>query len=379
MRRATTVLGSVLLIAGLVGCGGTGSGVSTGNDPDSWVGDVCSRMIALDHEVAAEATDLNAVTSAGGGPKVLLTSLDHFLGQVSDFAALAGGDLGRLGLPAIDAAQQRLVRSKIDELFKRFAAESGLLRNSVKRAALDSSSTAEQTTALLHEAGSMTDLDGEMRLILSDHDPLGSVFEASATCQRWVDLLDTRATTTTPSTTTTPPTTTVAPTTMPATTLPATTVPATTVPPTTVPATTIPAPTAPPTTVDLYGPAREQYLATAAEYNPKIDAVWASFFDKNGYLLYKNAPTYCDELATLEREWTDRMNAIVWPPEVQVQMQAHLAESAVLVGLFDQCAVAPATRAGEDALLTAIETEYGSYYAAVDALRVAIGLPPINN
>ena len=60
-------------------------------------------------------------------------------------------------------------------------------------------------------------------------------------------------------------------------------------------------------------------------------------------------------------------------------MQAHLAESAVLVGLFDQCAAAPPTRAGEDALLTAIEAEYGSYYAAVDALRVAIGLPPINN
>ena len=374
MRRATTVLGSVLLLAGSVGCGGTSSGVSTGNDPASWVGDVCSRMTALDHEVAAETTDLNASVNAGGEPKVLLTSLDHFVGQVSDFAALAGGDLGRLGLPAIDAAQQRLVRSKIDELFKRFAAESGLLRNSVKRAALDSSSTAEQTTALVHEAGSMTDLDAEMRLILSDHDPLGSVFKASATCQRWVDLLDTPATTTTPSTTTTPPTTTVAPTTVPPTTLPATTVPATT-----VPVTTVPTPTAPPTTVDLYGPAREQYLAAAAEYNPKIDEVWASFFDKNGYLLYKNAPTYCDELATLEREWSDRMSAIVWPPEVQVQVQAHLAESAVLVGLFDQCAAAPPTRAGEDALLTAIEAEYGSYYAAVDALRVAIGLPPINN
>jgi hypothetical protein len=155
--------------------------------------------------------------------------------------------------------------------------------------------------------------------------------------------------------------------------------PTPTVPATTVPAATVPVPTAPPTTVDLYGPAREQYLATAAEYNPKIDEVWASFFDKNGYLLYKNAPTYCDQLATLEREWSDRMSAIVWPPEVQVQVQAHQAESAVLVGLFDQCAAAPPTRAGEDALLTAIETEYGSYYAAVDALRIAIGLPPVND
>ncbi len=35
-------------------------------------------------------------------------------------------------------------------------------------------------------------------------------------------------------------------------------------------------------------------------------------------------------------------------------------------------------RAGEDALLDALAAEDETYYAAVDALRIAIGLPPIN-
>ena len=47
------------------------------------------------------------------------------------------------------------------------------------------------------------------------------------------------------------------------------------------------------------------------------------------------------------------------------------------ISLLDQCAAAPPTRAGEDALLMALNSEYDSYFVAVDALRVAIGLPSL--
>ncbi len=330
-------------------------------------------MIALDHEVTAEAIDLNAQVSTGAATKEILTSLDHFLAQVSDFAGLAGDDLDRLGLPAIGDQQQRLLRINIDELFQKFTADAAALRASVTKAALDSSNPAEQTKALLQGAGNMTDLDAEMRSILNDYSQLSSAFEASDNCQRWAALLDKPSTTTAPVTTTTPPPTTAVPTTAPATTVPATTTP------TTIAPTTVPPPTAAPTTVDLYPAAREQYLAAADEYDNKMGDVWASFWGSSDYILYRDAPVYCDQLATLQREWVDRMNMIAWPADAQDEAQAHLAESAVLLSLLDECAAAPGTRAGEEALLTAIEDESATYYAAVDALRIAIGLPPVNS
>jgi hypothetical protein len=130
--------------------------------------------------------------------------------------------------------------------------------------------------------------------------------------------------------------------------------------------------------VDPYITVREQYLVAADEYNPKFDQVWNAFHDADGFILYKDAPTYCDQLATLEREWLDRMSVIAWPSDALDEAQAQSTESEALLSLLDQCAAAPGTGTGEEALLSALEIQDASYYAAVDALRIAIGLPPIN-
>ena len=82
--------------------------------------------------------------------------------------------------------------------------------------------------------------------------------------------------------------------------------------------------------------------------------------------------------ATLEREWNDRMSVIAWPPDALDEAQAASAQRVALLDLLDQCAAAPATRAGQDHILDALDLQDDAYYAAVDAMRLAIGLPPRN-
>jgi hypothetical protein len=369
MKRVGSLLSSVLLVAALVGCGSPSA--SVGAKADTWVDNVCARMTALDHEVAGGRADLDAQVSSGGDPIALLTSLDHFLGESSSFVSLAGDDIDRLGVPTLSGDSSSRLHRDVDTLFKRYATESADLEAKVKGALADTAKAPEQAGALLNKAGGMTDIDSEMRLILTDYDQLQSAFDGAASCQRWVDQLQTSVTTTTPTTTTTSTTTTS--TTPPTTEPPATTVPPT-APPTSAPPTT-PAPTTVPVTVDPYISVREQYLAAADEYNPKFDAVYNAFHDANDYILYKDMPTYCDQSATLEREWYDRMNAIPWPPDALDEAQAFLAESQAWVAILDQCAAAPGTRAGQESLLSALNAESDYYYTTVDALRLAIGLP----
>ena len=97
MKRAS-LLCPLVLIGGLVGCGG---GDVAGADATDWVDSACARMIALDHEISAERVDLDAQISAGAEPAALLSALDHFLGEVSAFVNLAGDDIARLGVRAL--------------------------------------------------------------------------------------------------------------------------------------------------------------------------------------------------------------------------------------------------------------------------------------
>ena len=368
MRRSARLLCPVLLIAGLVSCGNPGA---AGSDAAGWVDDVCARMTALDREVSAERADLDAGVSDGPDVNTVLSALHRFLSDVGDSVHLAGDDLARLGVPAIDGDSQAQLRQDIADLFDGTVEETALLEASAQRALRDPSNAMDELDSLTTDVGHLSDVDAEMRSILSDYRQLRIAFEDSTSCTRWVGQLDSPATTTAlPTTTTTIPVTTT--TTVPPTTVPATTVPATTAPPTTVPVTTVPV------TVDPYIAVREQYLVAADEYNPKFDEVWNAFHDADGFILYKDAPTYCDQLATLEREWLDRMNVIAWPPDALDEAQAQSTESAALLSVLDQCAAAPGTGAGEEALLSALEVQDASYYAAVDALRIAIGLPPIN-
>jgi hypothetical protein len=370
MRRRARLLCPVVLIAGLVSCGSPGA---AGSDAAGWVDDVCARMTALDREVSTERADLDAGVSDGSDVNTVLSALHRFLSDVGDSVHLAGDDLGRLGVPAIDSDSQAQLRQDITDLFDGVVEETALLEASAQRALRDPSNAMDELDSLTTDVGHLSDVDAEMRSILTDYRQLRTAFEDSTSCTRWVGQLDSPAATTAPSTipaTTTIPTTTTS--IIPTTTIPATTVPATTSPPTTVPA------TAAPITVDPYIAVREQYLVAADEYNPKFDQVWNAFHDADGFILYKDAPTYCDQLATLQREWVDRMGAIAWPPDAIDEAQAQSNESAALLSLLDQCAAAPGTGAGEEALLSALEIQDESYYAAVDALRIAIGLPPIN-
>jgi hypothetical protein len=332
-------------------------------------------MTALDREVTAERADLDARVTGGADVNAVLSALERFLGDVGGSVGLAGKDLDRLGLPGIEGTSQTQLHGDIGDLFDRAVQETAALESSAQRARSDPSTALDELNSLTSEVRRLTDVDAEMRTILTDYQQLRTAFEDSSTCRRWVDELDHPATTSPPTTTPSATTTTVPPTTtVPATT---TTVPPTTVTPTTVPTTTA-APTTVPVTIDPYIAVREQYLVAADEYNPKFDQVWNSFHDSTGFILYKDAPIYCDQLATLEREWSDRMSVIPWPPDAIDEAQAEAADSVALLALLDQCAGAPATKAGEDALLSAIEIEHGTYYAAVDALRIAIGLPAIN-
>ncbi len=375
MKGLASVLGPVCLCAGLVSCG---SDLAVG-DPASWVDDVCARMTVVDRQVSTQKADFDSLVSGQADPRLLLVSLEHFLGEVSAVVVPAAADIDNLGDPPISAGPQ--VRRDVKGLFDTVIGEVASLETAVRQAASDSGETMHQADALMAEANGLTDLDTELRAILTDQRQLRPSFDSSSSCTRWVKQLDS-APETTAAPTTAAPATTLPPTTLPATTLPPTTLPAPTVPATTTPTTTTPATTVPattvPVTVDPYIAVREQYLVAADEYNPKFDEVWNSFHDADGYILYKDAPTYCGQVATLEREWVDRMNAIPWPPDALDEAQAQSAESAVLLNLLDQCAAAPATRGGQDALLDALAIEDETYYAAVDALRIAIGLPPIN-
>ena len=368
-----SLLGPVCLCAGLVSCG---SDLAVG-DPATWVDDVCARMIVVDREASTQQADFDNLVSGQTDPRLLMVSLEHFLGEVSAVVVPAAADIDKLGDPPISAGPQ--VRRDVKSLFDTVIGEVASLETAVRQAASDSGETMRQADALMAEANGLTDLDGELRSILTDQRQLRPSFESSSSCTRWVRQLD--AATTTPATTT-PPTTTAPTTTVPPSTTTSsptpTTLPATTVPTTTTTPPTTAAPTTVPVTVDPYIAVREQYLVAADEYNPKFDEVWNSFHDADGFILYKDAPTYCAQVATLEREWLDRMNAIPWPPDAVDEAQTQSAESAVLLDLLDQCAAAPATRAGEDALLDALAAEDETYYAAVDSLRIAIGLPSIN-
>ena len=360
-----SLLGSVCVCAGLVSCG---SDLAVG-DPATWVDDVCARMIVVDREASTQQADFANLVSGQTDPRLLMVSLEHFLGEVSAVVVPAAADIDKLGDPPISAGPQvhRDVKSLLDTVIGEVAS----LETAVRQAASDSGETMRQADALMAEATGLTDLDGELRAILTDQRQLRPSFESSSSCTRWVRQLD--AATSTPTTTTPPAVTAPTTTTLPATTVPTTTtVAATTTPATTAPATTVPV------TVDPYIAVREQYLVAADEYNPKFDDVWNSFHDADGFILYKDAPTYCAQVATLEREWLDRMNAIAWPPDAMDEAQTQSTESVTLLDLLDQCAAAPATSAGQDSLLDALAAEDETYYAAVDALRIAIGLPPIN-
>ena len=118
------------------------------------------------------------------------------------------------------------------------------------------------------------------------------------------------------------------------------------------------------------------YALAAEEYNPKFELMWSTFYDEDGYILYKDAPIYCGQYAQLEREWDSRMMEIPWPADAQDEANIHITEGQILVGMLDQCAAAPGTYAGVDALLTDIEAEEATYWVTVDILRAAIGLPP---
>ncbi len=369
MKAVVSVLGSVCLCAGLVSCG---SDLAVG-DPATWVDDVCARMIVVDREASTQQDDFGNLVSGQTDPRLLMVSLEHFLGEVSAVVVPAAADIDKLGEPPISAGPQ--VHRDVKSLFDTVIGEVASLETAVRQAASDSGETMRQADALMAEANGLTDLDGELRAILTGQRQLRPSFESSTSCTRWVALLDAATSTTAPGTTVPPSTTASSPTT---TTLPATTVPTTTTTPaTTAPATTVPVTTVP-VTVDPYIAVREQYLVAADEYNPKFDEVWNSFHDADGFILYKDAPTYCAQVATLEREWLDRMNAIPWPPDAVDEAQTQSTESAALLDLLDQCAAAPATSAGQDSLLDALAAEDETYYAAVDALRIAIGLPPIN-
>jgi hypothetical protein len=373
MKGFASLLCPALLITGLVSCGSPGA---TGSDAATWVDGVCARMTALDREVTAERADLDARVTDGADVNAVLSALERFLGDVGGSVGLAGKDLDRLGLPGIESTSQTQLHGDIGDLFDSAVQETAALESSAQRARRDPSTALDELNSLTSEVRRLTDVDAEMRTILTDYQQLRTAFEDSSTCRRWVSELDRPAATSAPTSTAPSATTTtvLATTTVPATT---TTVPPTTVAPTTAPPTTA-APTTVPVTIDPFIAVREQYLVAADEYNPKFDQVWSSFHDSTGFILYKDAPTYCDQVATLEREWSDRMSVIPWPPDAVDEAQAEAAVSVALLDLLDQCAAAPATKAGEDALLTAIEIEHETYYAAVDALRIAIGLPAIN-
>ncbi len=365
MRRTASLFFALVLVlvGGLVGCGG---GEVAGSDATGWVDDVCARMTALDHEVVAERTDLDAQIGAGAEPEAMLSALDHFLGEVSGFVNLAGDDIARLGVPALDGDSPSRLYRDIETLFKTSESETDALQTSVKRVLRDTGGITDQAGSLVDEASALTNLDNEMRLILTDYRQLESAFEDTPNCQRWVDQLDTPSTTT-PATTVEPTTTTTPPTTVPPTTVPPTTVPPPTVPPTE-------APTTVPVTVDPFVSARDQYQAAADEYNPRWDLLWSTYYGEDDFILYKDAPAYCTEYAALEREWNARMSAIPWPADAQDEANIHITEGQILIGMLDLCAASPGTKAGVDATLTDIEAEEDTYYVTVDSLRVAIGL-----
>ena len=372
MKGLASLLAPVCLSAGLVSCG---NDLAAG-DPATWVNDVCARMILVNRQVSTQRADLDSLVSGQTDPRVLMVSLEHFLGEVTAVVVPAADDIDKLGDPPINAGPQ--VRREVKALFDTVIGEVASLEATARQAA-SGDDTARQADALMTETSGLTDLDAELRSILTGAGQLGPSFDAAPSCALWVKQLDSPPAT---STTVTPPTTAAASTTTMAstTTVPAaaTTVPATTVPvTTTTPPTTAP-PTTVPVTVDPFIAVREQYLIAADEYNPKFDEVWNNFHDADGFILYKDAPTYCAQVATLEREWLDRMNAIPWPPEAVDEAQTQSTESIALLDLLDQCAAAPATRAGQDALLSALADQDVTYYAAVDALRIAIGLPAIN-
>jgi hypothetical protein len=362
MRRVTSLFSTSLVIAGLVACGSGGGAVSSA--ADRWVDDVCGRMMALDHELAAETSEFQHKLDAQSDPESILASLDSYVSGTSAFVRLAAKDISRLGTPAI--TERAAVVSDIDDVFYAYKTESSKIGSSVKQAIGTGVTTAEDALMLVAEIGRLGDIGEEMRAVLADYDELQDEFDDSATCQQWAEPATVPSTTPTTSVTTTTTTTTTPP----------TTVPPTTIAPTTLPATTIPETTAPPTTVDPYAVARDMYAAAADEYNPQFDAMWDYYFDEDGFILYVDAPTYCAQYALLMRQWNERMSAIPWPADVQDEADIHITEGSILIGMLDQCAAAPATRAGVDALLTDIEAEEETYFVTIDPLRAAVGLPP---
>lgn len=370
MKHVAALLSPLLLVTGLVGCASSKFAAgSDGGDTADWVDNVCARMIALDHEVAADRTDLDAQLSAATGPQALLSSLGDFLAGVSGFVNLAGDDIDRLGVPALDGDAPSRLHRDIGTLFKLVDSETADLEARVKRAALDSGTMIEQANSLIVDAGKITDVDAEMHSILTDYRQLKIAFEEASSCERWVAQLEGPVTTAPSTTTTVPPTTTTtSPTT---TTTPPTTTTTTTTPPTTE------APTTVPVTIDPYVSAREQYQAAADEYNAKRDLLWATYYGEDDFLLFRDAPAYCTEYAGLEREWNGRMSAIAWPADAQDEANIHITEGDILIGMLDLCAASPGTRAGVDAILTDIEAEEDTYFVTVDSLRVAIGLPSL--
>ena len=371
MKGLASLVWPVWLLAGAVGCGGSDTGVSVG-DPAGWVDDVCTRMIVVDLDVSAERSKMDAQIAGQTDPTMWMLSLEHFLGEVAASVTPAGDDIDRLGAPPIPDGER--VRKDIKTLFDTVAGEVATLEV-VVRTAGSSDNALGEASKVMAQAGQLTDLDSELRSILTDDRQLSSMFDDAASCTRWAHQLDTPATTV-PGTTV--PETTDAPATAAPITVAPTTTPPTTTPPTTTPPTTTPPPTTVPVTIDPYIAVREQYLMAADEYNPKLDEVWNTFHGADGFILYTDAPTYCEQTATLEREWDDRMSVIAWPPDALDEAQAESAQSVALLDLLDQCAAAPATRVGQGPILDALVLQDEAYYAAIDALRQAIGLPPRN-
>lgn len=361
MRRLTSLLSTSLVIAGLVACGSGGGAASSA--ADRWVDDVCGRMIALDHELTAEDTEFQQKLDVQSDPESILTSLDTYISGTSAFVRLAAKDISRLGTPAIP--ERSAVVSDIDDLFYEYKTESAKISSAVKQAIGTASTTPEDALMLVGELGRLGDIGEGMRAVLADYDELQAAFDDSSTCQPWAEQATTPSSTIPPTSVPTTTTTTTTTTTLPPTTLPATTVPVTTVPP-----------TEPPTTVDPYAAARDMYAAAADEYNPQFDAMWDFYFDEDGFILYADSPTYCAQYALLMRQWNERMVAIPWPADAQDEADIHITEGDILIGMLDQCAAAPATRAGVDALLTDIEAEEETYFVTIDPLRAAVGLPP---
>ncbi|MEO8263989.1 MAG: hypothetical protein ABI706_00630 [Ilumatobacteraceae bacterium] len=366
MKGLASLVCPVCLLTTVVGCGAGDNGVKVG-DPAGWIDDVCTRMIVVDLAVSAEHAKMDAQIALETDPTMWMLSLEHFLGEVAASVTPAGADIDRLGAPPIPQGDS--VRRSIKTLFDTVVGEVASLEVVVRKAG-SSDNAVDEAAAVMAQGSQLTDLDSELRSILTDDRQLSSMFDDAASCAQWARQLDTPATTV--------PDTKIAETTVPPTTVAPTTTSPTTTPPTTVAPSTTPAPTTVPVTLDPYIAVREQYLIAADEYNPKLDEVWNTFHGADGFILYSDAPTYCDQTATLEREWGDRMSVIAWPPDALDEAQAESAQSVALLDLLDQCAAAPATRAGQEAILDALDLQDDAYYAAIDALRQAIGLPARN-